>query len=438
MDIGFYKLNEIDTETYNRILKRAEANIDNTTALVQPIIDNVRLNGDAALIEYAQKFDGATLSNLKVSEDEFAQARQTLDPKVKEAIDHAAGNVRKFHAEQLKRMEKDKEWIIEIEAGVFAGEKITPISSVGLYVPGGKNQYPSAVYMLGIPATLVGVPNIVMMTPPRSDGTIGDALLYAAEISGVKEIFKVGGAQAIAAMAYGTETVPSIHKVLGPASPYGAAAKQLLSGVINAGMPAGPSDAIILCDESADPHNTILDILNEAEHGPDSASLLVTHDSKLAEEVHQKLPDYINALPEPQRGYLIHNMKHYSGVILTDSIQLSIDFCNDYAAEHLLVKVANADEIVPQILNAGEILIGESAPSSLANYAVGVNHVLPTGGKAHSYSCTSIWDFLKRTSIVKTTPEGFNGLKKTVTELTDYEGFPAHGNVLRQRNLKNS
>lgn len=435
MDIGFYRWAETDDATKSRLMRRSEANIDAVMAQVQPIIERVKEEGDQALLDYAKKFDKADLTTLKVSDTEFIEARETLDPSVKSAIDHCAGNVRKFHQEQMQRVEKDREWMVEIESGVFAGEKITPITSVGLYVPGGKNQYPSAVYMLGIPAILAGVQNIVMVTPPRTDGKIGDALLYAAEISGIKNIYKLGGAQAIAALAYGTKTIPAVKKVLGPGSPYVAAAKQILNGLIDSGMPAGPSDSLILCDGSANSHNSVLDVLNEAEHGDDSATLLVTHDEELAQYVHQNLPIEINKLPEPQRGWLKTNMASYSGVVLTASIDDSIAFCNEYAAEHLLVKVENPDDIVPRLNNAGEILIGENTPNSFGNYGIGVNHVLPTGGKAHTYSCTSVWDFLKRTSLAKMTEDGFNNLKDPVTTLTDYEGFPAHGNVIRNRKI---
>jgi len=435
--IGFYEWDKTDEPTKRRIMRRAQADIDALLPKIQPIIDNVRNNGDSALIEYAQKFDNATITNIKVSAEEFIDARETLDPDVKAAIDHCAGNVKKFHLEQMRRMEQEREWMFEVEPGVWAGEKITPISSVGLYVPGGKNQYPSAVYMLGIPAKLAGVEKITMTTPPRADGKIGDALLYAAEVSGVTDIYKAGGAQAIAALAYGTQTIPAVKKVLGPGSPFVAGAKQALSGIIDAGMPAGPSESIILCDETADPHNTVLDVLNEGEHGPDSAALLVTHDKALANFVCEHLAIEINKLPEPQRGWLSKNMASYSGIILTASMQASIDFCNDYATEHLLLKVQNPDDIMPQLMNAGEILIGENTPSSFGNYGIGVNHVLPTSGHAHTYSCTSIWDFLKRTSLAKMNANGFNALQKSVTTLTDYEAFPAHGNAIRDRKVKN-
>ncbi len=211
----------------------------------------------------------------------------------------------------------------------------------------------------------------------------------------------------------------------------------MLGGLINPGMPAGPSEAIVLCDGSADPDNTVLDILNEAEHGPDSAGLLVTHDKVLAEYVRKGLAAAISALPQPQRGYLETNMAAYSGVILTENLQASIDFCNLYAAEHVVLKVSDPDAVLPLLTNAGEILIGENSPSSLGNYGIGVNHVLPTGGMAHSYSCTSVWDYLKRTSIARVTAEGLNALSPSVCAMADYEGFPAHANVLRQRRIHN-
>jgi histidinol dehydrogenase len=244
---------------------------------------------------------------------------------------------------------------------------------------------------------------------------------------------KVGGAQAIAALAYGTETVPKVRKVLGPGSPYVAAAKRLLSDVIDPGMPAGPSESIVLADASADPHNTCLDILNEAEHGKDSAALLITHDEKLAYYVQENLPAHICELPQPHREICEIVMSGYGGIILTENLQQSIDVANEYAAEHLHLKVENPDAVLPLIKHAGEILIGEYTPSSLGNYGIGVNHVLPTGGWAHTYSCTSVWDFLKRTSISRCTRAGFDALKEPVSTLTDYEGFPAHGNVLRKR-----
>ncbi|MEM9469777.1 MAG: histidinol dehydrogenase [Pseudomonadota bacterium] len=435
MKIGFYEWSKTDEDTKARIMRRGQADIDHVIDQVKPIIERVKKEGDQALIDYAQQFDGCSLESLKVSEEEFEEAKATLDPDVKAAIDHCAKNVRVFHEEQMRRMEAEQQWMIEVESGIWAGEKITPISSVGLYVPGGKNLFPSVMYMLCIPATLAKVPTIAVTTPPQDNGKIGDALLYSAEVGGVKNVYKTGGAQAIAALAYGTETIPTVKKVLGPGSPYVAAAKQLLSGMIDPGMPAGPSESIVLCDESADPRNTVLDVLNEAEHGPDSVALLVTHDKTLAKYVHQYLPQEIKNLPEPQKGWIANNMQNYSGIILTDSEQASFDFVNEYGVEHLLVKMKDNQSAISHIHNAGEVIIGEECTISLANFGIGGNNVLPTGGNAHSYSCTSVWDFMKRVSLVKTDKVGFESLKEPVSKLCDYEGFPAHANAIRKRKI---
>lgn len=432
MKIGFYEWSKTDAATKARILHRSAAEIVDVAQQVKPILADVKARGDEALRDYAQKFDGASLTDLKVSEAEFEEAARTIDPALKKAIDRCAANVKKFHAEQMRRVEDD--WMIEIEQGVFAGEKVTPVSSLGIYVPGGKNLYPSTVYMLSIPAVIAGVPTIAIATPPQKDGKIGAPILYAAQVSGVTDIYKVGGAVAMAAFAYGTQTVPAMRKVVGPCSLYGATAKQLLNHVFDPGMPAGPSDSLTLCDHTADPHNTVLDIINEAEHGPDSAGVLVTHDRALAKYVRDHLPAAINALPEPQRGWLVTNMEVYGGVILTNSLEDSIAFANEYAPEHMLVKVADPDAVTSRLVNVGEILIGEDSVYTLGNYGVGVNHVLPTGGMAHSYSCTSVWDFLKRTSISRVTREGREALTDDVVAIANYEGFPGHAGALTQRN----
>ena len=435
MSINFYIWNETDEATKARIMRRSQANIDDVVEIVEPIIEDVKTRGDAALIDYAKKFDGADIANLKATEEEFAAAEKALDDDLKAAIQHCAQNVKTFHQEQMNRVEDP--WMIEIEPGVFAGEQVNPIESVGLYVPRGKGAFPSALYMLAIPAVIAGVKNIAVVSPPTPNGTTDDATLYTAKLCGVENVYKCGGAQAIAALAYGTETVPQVKKVLGPGSPYVAAAKRVCSIIMDPGMPAGPSESIILADETANPYNTCWDILNEAEHGEDSAALLITHDKNLAEYVQQNLPDVIAELPEPHRSICTKVMSakenSYGGIILTESLEQSIEVSNQYAAEHLHLKTADAENVAKKLTHAGEILIGEYTPSSLGNYGIGVNHVLPTGGWAHTYSCTSVWDFLKRTSISKCTKEGFHALTGPVTTMTDYENFPAHGDVLRKR-----
>lgn len=432
-EIQFYRWSEIRTEDRARLLKRSQSTIEGLLETVKPILDDVKIRGDAALIDYADRFDKAVLTSLKVSEEEFENCDALLSDDLRAAIDHCIGNVRVFHQAQMDRVEKP--WMIEVSPGVFAGEKVTPVSSVGLYVPRGKNAFPSALYMLAVPAVLAGVPEISVVTPPMENGQVDPATLYAAKKSGIKNIYKTGGAQAIAALAYGTETIPKAAKVLGPGSAYVAAAKLLLSSVIDAGMPAGPSEAVVLCDESADPFNTVLDLLNEAEHGPDSAALLVTHSEFLARSVLEALPAAIAELPEPQRSWLKEVFSSYGAVILTDSLEQSVEVANLYAPEHLLLKVKDADSALPKLHNAGEILIGEYSAFTLGNYGIGVNHVLPTGGWAHSYSCTTIWDFLKRTSLSKLTLEGFDSLAKHVAVLTEYEGFPAHKNAVLKRKV---
>ncbi len=437
MNIAFYDLKNMSVDTRIRLMRRAQANIDSVINTVEPIIKDVRDNGDDALIHYAKKFEGANLKSIKATKEEFEQAEKNLDEDLKSAIKHCVTNVKKFHAEQMRRV--DVEWMIEIEPGVFAGEKVTPIDSVGLYVPRGKGAFPSAMYMLCIPAVIAGVKDIAVVTPPTPNGAADDASLYTAKICGVKNIYKVGGAQAIAALAYGTKTIPKVRKVLGPGSPYVAAAKRTLSDIIDPGMPAGPSDAIILIDETANPYNAALDLLNEAEHGKDSATLLVTHDKNVAQKVQHFLPQIIAELPEPHRSIctkvLGTDADSYGGIIVTGSLEQSIAFINEYAPEHLHMVVRNPENIMPHLKNAGEILIGEYTPSTLGNYGTGVNHVLPTGGWAHTYSCTSVWDFLKRTSISRCTKDGMQSLSKSVLTLTDYEGFPAHGDVIRKRKL---
>ncbi len=433
MSVAFYRWAQTDEATRARILKRGQADIEAVAEKVRPIIEDVQSRGDAALRDYAQRFEGAALSDIRVSKAEFDTAEGKLDERLKRAIERCVRNVRVFHEEQMRRVERH--WMVEVEPGVWAGEQVSAIESVGLYVPRGKGAFPSALYMLAVPAVIAGVSQIAIVTPPTPDGGCDAATLFTARLCGVENVYKCGGAQAIAALAYGTQSVPRVRKVLGPGSPYVAAAKKILSEVLDPGMPAGPSESIVLADESADPENTILDLLNEAEHGEDSAALLVTHDEALATYVKNNLSKVIDTLPSPHREICHHVMTNYGGIILTQSLEDSIAFSNLYAPEHLHLKVKNGHEILASLRNAGEILIGEYTPSSLGNYGIGVNHVLPTGGWAHSFSCTSVWDFLKRTSLSECDRSGFEALKDDVAVLTDYEGFPAHGEVLRRRKL---
>lgn len=432
MRINYWKLSELSESERVKILRRAEADINDVTDTVRDIIEAVRLRGDAALIEYAQKFDKATISGgLKATDEDFEKAYASLEPDVIEAIRFCAENVRIHHQQQMDRVER--QWLEEVRPGQYAGEKITAIPSVGLYVPRGKGSFPSVMYMLCMPAIIAGVKDIVVCTPPTPEGGIDAASLVAADICGVRSIYKAGGAQAIAALAYGTETIPRVSQVNGPGNPFVAAAKRLLSSVMNPGMPAGPSEAIILADETAHPWNTALDLINEAEHGPDSASLLVTTSVELADAVLATLPEIIETLPAQRRTYCETGFSSYGGILLCDDMDQAVAFCNEYAVEHLLMKVADPASVLNKLEHTGEILIGESTPIVMGNFGIGINAILPTGQNARTHDCTSVWTFLKRTSLSYVTPEGYAALKEPVTTLARYEGFAGHARVITDR-----
>jgi len=435
MTINFYVWRDTPADIKQKIFKRSETDIETVKATVVPIIEDVRKNGDEALVRYAKKFDKADIdvSAIKATEEDFARARKKLDGKLKDAIKLCADNVRKFH--QMQKDREEQRWLREVMPGVWAGEQISPLPSVGLYIPRGKGAFPSVMYMLCAPAVVAGVPKIAVCTPPTAEGHIDDASLFTAELCGIKDVYKAGGAQAIAALAYGTKTIPKVVKVIGPGNSYVAAARRLLSTVIDAGMPAGPSEALIVADETAHVKNTALDLLNEAEHGPDSASILVTHSEKLARAVQALLPELIDALPENRREFCRAGFSSYGGIVLTGSVEETIDFCNEYAVEHLHLKVRNPQEVIPQLKNVGEILVGEYTPIVLGNFGIGVNAVLPTGGYAKTYSATSIWDYQKRTSLAMANRKGYDALKEAVVAVSDYEGFSAHSNALKLREI---
>jgi histidinol dehydrogenase len=275
---------------------------------------------------------------------------------------------------------------------------------------------------------------VIVVTPPRPDGKADDASLVAAEICGVDEVYVVGGMQAVAALAYGTESIPKVNKIIGPGSSYVSAAKRLLYGTVDVGLPAGPSEAIILTDEHVDPRLAALDLLVEAEHGPESAALLVTHSRKVADAALAILPEYIAELPEWRRAFVSNVLSNYGGIVLTESLEESIAFVNEYAPEHLEVLVKDPFIVLNKIQNAGEILLGELTPIPTANYALGLNAILPTGGFAKTFSSVSVWDFLKRTGVGYLSREGYERLQGAVATLADYEDFPAHAFAIRKRN----
>ncbi|MCB9459822.1 MAG: histidinol dehydrogenase [Anaerolineaceae bacterium] len=430
--IQYMRLNELSDEQRAKIMTRAEQDIQDLFPLAQGIIDDIRENGDEAVVKYSRKFDteNASVELLKATPADFAAARARLEPRLIQAIELAYENIRRFHEEQMP----EEMWFTTVKPGIMAGEKVTPISSVALTVPSGKGYFPSVMLMLGVPAKVAGVPRICVVTPPSPEGKANDATLVGAEICGIDEVYAVGGIQAIAAIAYGTETIPAVQKAVGPGSSYVSAAKRLVSNKIDVGLPAGPSESIILADENVDPRLAALDLLVEAEHGPDSAALLVTHSETIAKAVLEVLPDYISQLPDWRREFVETVLSKYGGIMVTNSLDESIAFVNDYAPEHLEVLVKDPFIALQKLKNAGEILLGDLTPIPTANYALGLNAILPTGGFARTFSSVSVQDFLKRSGVGYLSREGYESLQEDVAILADYEGFPAHAMALRLRN----
>lgn len=425
------ELGKIAPEELAKVMRRAEQDIASLLPTAEEVTGRVRAEGDAAVVHYTRKFDAPefTQEMIRVTPDQFEAARESLSEAVREAALQAHANIERFHAEQMP----EPMWFMEVMPGVMAGEKVTPITSVGLYVPRGKGAFPSVMLMLAVPAVVAGVERVVVVTPPGPDGRVDAASLYAAEVCGVSEVYAVGGMQAVGALAYGTETIPRVAKIVGPASSYVSAAKRVLYGVVDVGLPAGPSESIILADEHADPRIAALDLLVEAEHGPDSAALLVTHSRKVADEAARLLPELIARLPQWRREFVETVLGGYGGILITASLEESIQFVNDYAPEHLEILTEEPFVTLNRIRNAGEILLGPHTPIPISNYCLGLNAILPTGAFARSFSSVSVQDFLKRSGVGYLSAEGYASLSEPTAILADYEGFPAHALAIRQR-----
>lgn len=427
--IKIYKLKDLGAKKAE-IMKRSEIEIDALRGKVEKIIKDVKERGDEALIEYSEKFDGVKIKkeDLKVSEDEVKEAYKKIDRNVLKALMHAEKNIRKFH-----KMLLPKGFEVEIEKGVTAGIRVIPLETAGLYIPGGKAIYPSVMLMLGVPASVAGVKKIIACTPPRKEG-IDSATIVSAHMCG-SEIYKVGGVQAIAAMAYGTETVPKAEIVTGPGNPYVSAAQKIIMDEvkIKATFPPGPSEGMVLADETGDPVFCAADVLSEAEHGPDSAGVMVTDSFDLALKVKENLDGMINSLPEPRRSYVIENMKKYSCIILTENFSEAVDFVNDYSPEHLTIQSKKPRKILNEIRNAGTIGFGKYSPITAGNFLVGTNAILPTGGYGKIYSGISVETFLKKPTYECLTKKGLGKIRKDIKILSEFEGFPAHNNSVELR-----
>ena len=423
MTISFFDLPTMTRSERDALLKRTESDLSAYEDKVKPIIEAVRTEGDAALSRFAKAFDKAPVEphEIAATEADFDLAEKTLDPQVREAI------IRRFHEDQ----KPEEMWFHEIRPGVFAGDRTTPIPSVACYVPRGKGAFPSAVMMTTIPANVAGVKDIAIITPPGPDGKIDDATLVAARMGGVSKVFKAGGAQGIAAVAYGTETVPKCAKVVGPGSPWVGAAKKLLSHVLDTGTPAGPSELIVLADDTADGRLAGLDLIIESEHGPDSSAFLVTWSRRVAEEAMAAIPGFWKQMGEQRVGYSSTVLGgRMGGIVLARDEDEAIAFCNDYAPEHLGVHSEEPFQYLGRLENAGEILLGRHTPPTLGNFVIGVNHVLPTGGWAKTGSPLTVFDFMKRTSVAYVTGKGYPELARHAHTIATYEGFDGHANAV--------
>ena len=423
--IRFHELAKLSADAYEALLRRTEAVLTAYLQQVAPIIERVRQDGDEALAAFARKFDHCDLAaaDLKVTTADFDRAADSLDPDLTAAIEYASDNIRHFH----RRTRPEPMQIVEVRPGVFAGERTTPIDSVACYVPRGKGSFPSVVLMTTIPATVAKVPRAIVITPPGPDGRVDAATLVAAQMAGVQEVYKCGGAHGVAAVAYGTRTVPKVHKIVGPGSPWVVAAKRLLADRIDPGIPAGPSEAIILADDTLDPRLAALDLLIESEHGPDSSAYLVTADRALAEAVMAAVPEYWRRL-SPQRAEFSSTVLSglHGGIVLAPNMDAAVTFVNDYAPEHLEILSTEPFAYLSRIVHAGEILLGAHTPISIGNFVLGPNAVLPTSGMARTCSPLSVHDFVKRSSYGYVTAAAYSGLSGPAGTLAAYEGFDAH------------
>ena len=386
---------------------------------VAEIISQVRERGDEALREYASRFDGVELSDLRVSETEIAEAEKRVDEALKQAIAVAAGNIERFHAAQTMQPVE-----VSTMPGVECVQRAVPITNVGLYIPGGNSPLFSTVLMLAVPARLAGCKHIVMCTPPGKDGKVNAAILYAARLAGVTEIYKVGGAQAVAAMAYGTQSIPRVSKIFGPGNRFVMEAKMQVSrSAVAIDMPAGPSEVMIIADQDADAEFVASDFLSQAEHGPDSQSILLTTSESLAERLPGVIDDSLNRLP--RREMMLRSLSHSHVIVLRDYDEI-MRFANEYAPEHLIINTADAERLAERVENAGSVFIGPYSPESAGDYASGTNHTLPTSGYAKAYSGVNLDSFTKKITFQRLSPEGLRSIGPTIEIMAENEDLMAH------------
>ena len=417
------------------LLERTEADLSQFFEKVKPIIAKVREMGDEALVQFAKDFDGVTVPSfsIRATEAEFEEAFELVSNEVIDSIKFGAENIRIYHEAQ----KPDDMWMKEIKPAVFAGERWVPLESIACYVPRGKGSFPSVVLQTAIPAVVAGVRRPVIITPPGPDGKVDAATLVAARIVGIKEVYKCGGAQGVAAVAYGTATVPKCLKIVGPGSPWVVAAKRLLADTIHPGVPAGPSECVILADEHANGVLAALDLIIESEHGPDSSAFLVTNSQRVVDEAIIALEKFWGEMDEKRAQFSRAVLcGAHGGIVLTDTLDAAIAFVNEYAPEHLEVLPREPFDALGKIFNAGEILLGNYTPVTLGNFVLGPNAVLPTGGAAKTASPLGVYDYMKAQSIGYVTRAGYGLMAEKAYRFAKYEGFDGHARAVSPLRLE--
>lgn len=412
----------------NDLLKRSPNNYSEYEETVNEILKAVKTEGDKALFEYTLKFDKYRLTpeNIRVTPEEIQEAYSKMDPELVEVIRKSAANIRAFHEKQLRNS-----WFDAREDGTILGMRITPIGRVGMYVPGGKAAYPSSVLMNVVPARVAGVKDIIMTTPPGSDGKVNPGTLVAADIAGVGTIYKAGGAQAIAAMAYGTESVPKVDKITGPGNIFVALAKKAVYGYVSIDSIAGPSEILVLADETANPRYVAADLLSQAEHDELASAILITTSRELAKQVSAEVDGFVAQLS--RREILEKSLENYGYILLAENMKDAIEAANDIASEHLEILTKNPFDTMTRIRNAGAIFLGEYSSEPLGDYFAGPNHILPTNGTAKFFSPVNVDDFVKKTSIISYSQEALQAVHTDIERFAESEGLTAHANSIRVR-----
>lgn len=423
------ELKKIKNENRIKLLKRSQIGAEVVLDTVSNIIGDVRHNQDQALRDLSEKFDDVKLENLQVPEQVMKRSIPQVDETLLSALKKAAENIRKFHQAQIP-----PEWICNVDDGINAGQIIRPIETVGCYIPGGRAVYLSTILMTIIPAKIAGVSRIVCCTPPDKNGQVKKEILAAASLAGADEIYISGGAQAIAAMAYGTETIPQVDKIVGPGNIFVTTAKKMVYGDVDIDFPAGPSEVLIIADETANAEYVAIDMIAQAEHDPNAASVLVTTSKTLADDVNQMIEEEIKRAPREE--IIAESLNKYGQIIIADNLEEAVEFSNDYAPEHLIIMTKDPEEVLENIKNAGSIFLGELTPVAAGDYGSGTNHVLPTSGCARFCAGLSTESFLKKPTVQRLTEEGLKNLESMVITLAEYEGLYSHAESFRKR-LKN-